>query len=258
MHPLSRITAAVLLTMTLGASALAASAWPSTSTLEIGGSVRAVDSNIEPSGLTWHSGRNQLFMVGDEGEIVAMDKDGNNVTKWSTSGDLEDITVQSTSSNSVFLADEDGKIVKYDLARSRTVKSWDVTAWMPEVNGAGMEALTYANGYFYAGYQANGKIYVLDLSRSTARKVREISGPSGYTDLSGLHYRDGYLYALYSNTLFIMTTDGTVKASYSVPGTDQEGIALGADSNGDGDADMYIAEDSSQNLYQFDGFPLYR
>ncbi len=258
MHTVSRMMAAAVLTVALSATALAATAWPSNSTFEIGGQVRELVSGIEPSGLMWHSGRNQLFMVGDEGQIVAMDKDGSNPTVWNAGGDLEDITVQSTSSNFVFLADEDGKIVKYDLSRSRAVKSWDVTRWMPEVNGAGMEALTYANGYFYAGYQANGKIYVLDLSRSTPRKVREINAPSGYTDISGLHYRDGYLYALYSNTLFVMTTDGTVKETYSVPGSDQEGLALGADSNNDGDADMYVAEDSTGNLYQYDNFPIYR
>lgn len=257
MRPSIRLMAAFFALMLMSLPVLAAEAWPTDATTEIGSATRTLSPDIEPSGLAWHSGRNQLLMVGDEGQLVAMDKDGSNPVLWNVGGDLEDVAIQNPSSNYVFLADEDGRIIKYDLARSRTVKSWDVTAWMPEVNGAGMEALTYAEGYFYAGYQANGKIYKLRLRNGQMTKVGEIAGPSGYTDLSGLHYRDGYLYALYSSTLFVMKTDGTVMTSYSVPGSDQEGLALGADSNGDGDADMYIAEDSSGNVYSYDNFPIY-
>ena len=238
--------------------------WPASGdAVKISGSLESVMPNIEPSGLAWHSGRNQLLVVGDEGELAAMNVDGSNVSTWNVGGDLEDVAVADPSSSYVYLADENGKIVKFDLSSGTTVQSWSVTTWMPEVScgswgTCGMEALTYADGYFYAGYQYTGEIFVLDLSGSTAVKVAEWSGLSdyGYTNVNGLHYRDGYLYALYSWVMAVMDTDGTVLEVYYVKGSAQEGLALGNDSNGDGDADMFIAQDTG-GVYGYDEFPLY-
>lgn len=255
---------AVLLVSSLSASAFAASAWPTTATVEIGAGARTVAPGVEPSGLAWHSGLNKLLMVGDEGQLLTMNTDGTSVTLYQVGGDLEDVTVADPASNYVYLADEGtstvgARILKYDLSTSRIVQTWDMSTLMPELNGAGMEGLTYADGYFYAGYQYNGKIYKLDLSGTSVVEAGTFAGlsTSGYTDLSGLHYRDGYLYALYSSVMAIMDMNGGVQASYSVSGSDQEGLALGADSNNDGDADMFIAEDSTGMLYAYDNFPIY-
>lgn len=255
----SSFVLSVFLFASLAGSALAAEAWPATSQVEIGASIRALYPAIEPSGLAWHSGRDQLLLVGDEGQLIAFNTDGSNPTLWNVGGDLEDVAVVDPSSSSVYLVDEDGKILKYDLSTSAVTQTWDLTGLLPEVSGRGMEGLTYAEGYFYVGYQYDGKIYVLDLSGTTATKVNEFAGlsGSGYTDLSGLHYRDGYLYVLYASTMAVMGLDGTVYTTYSVPGIDQEGLALGLDSNGDGDANMYIAEDATGNIYSYDNFPLY-
>src|SRR3989338_3067400 len=140
--------------------------WPASGdAVKISGSLESVMPNIEPSGLAWHSGRNQLLVVGDEGELAAMNVDGSNVSTWNVGGDLEDVAVADPSSSYVYLADENGKIVKFDLSSGTTVQSWSVTTWMPEVScgswgTCGMEALTYADGYFYAGYQYTGEIFV--------------------------------------------------------------------------------------------------
>lgn len=244
--------------------ALTVSDWPTTTSGErISASLESVFPAIEPSGLAWHAGLSQLFVVGDEGELASINvADGSFVNGWRVGGDLEDIAFTDSNTSFAYLADEDGKIVKFDLSAGTTVQSWDVTPWMPELrcgdSTCGMEALTYANGYFYAGYQYNGKIYILDLSGSSAIKVGEWSGLStdGYTGISGLHYRDGYFYALYRNTMAVLGPDGTVLAAYSVPGFAQEGLALGNDSNGDGDANMFIAQDLG-GIYSYDNFPLY-
>lgn len=258
---LSLVFVFALLLSTVSA-AVAATAWPADAGVEIGSGVRAAYSTVEPSGLLWHSGRNQLMMVGDEGQLMAFNTDGSNVTLWNVGGDLEDLAVVDPSSAYVYLDDENGRILKYNLTTSSIAQSWDTTAYVPELGGLGMEGFTYANGYFYGGYQYNGKIYIFDLSGSTVTKVGELAGLSGqgYTDISGLHYRDGYLYALYSSTLAVMDLQGNVKATYTVPGADQEGIALGADSNGDGDANMFIAQDNGGApgyLYSYDNFPIY-
>ena len=251
-------------------SAFAANlAWPaSTTAVDIGASLKTAVAAIEPSGLVWHSGRNQLMGVGDEGQVFAMNADGSGVTVWTVSGsDLEDITVVDPSSSTVYLADENGRIIKYNLSTSSVTQTWSVTDWMPELDcdgnvatssTCGMEALTYANGYFYAGYQYTGKIFKLDLSGNTAVKLDEFTAHSATsTDISGLTYKDGYLYALYSSTLAVMDTQGNVKVTYSVPGSDQEGIAIGMDSNNDGDADIFIAHDTPAQVYDYDNFLIY-
>lgn len=252
----------------VSAASLTVNSWPASSTAV------AIDSNLdsvlpgnEPSGLAWHSGRNQLIGVGDDNQVFAMNADGSNLSVWQVSGDLEDITVADPASSYVYLADEDGYIVKYNLSNGTKAQTWDVRTWMPEkdcdgdpstTSTCGMEALTYANGYFYAGYQYNGKIYVFDLSGNTALLESTWSALSsyGYTSFSGLTYKDNYLYALYRNTMGVLDLNGNVLTAYSVPGSNPEGLALGNDSNNDGDADMFIAQDSS-GVYAYDNFSIY-
>lgn len=253
------------LSLLMASSAFAVSDWPTvTSGDRISTQLESIFPAIEPSGLAWHTGRNQLLVVGDEGELAAMNADGSSATGWFVGGDLEDVTVADPSSNDVYLADENGKIVKFDLSSGRVIQSWSVTEWMPKLTcpwgtgTCGMEALTYADGYFYAGYQYNGRIYILDLSGDTAVKIGEWDAlaAQGYSGISGLHYRDGYFYALYTSTMAVLDAQGAVQVTYSVPGSAQEGLAFGNDSNGDGDANMFIAQDSG-GIYSYDNFPLY-
>lgn len=247
----------------VSAASLTVNGWPASSTaVAIDAGLDSALPGNEPSGLAWHSGRNQLVGVGDEGQVFAMNADGSNLTVWQVGGDLEDIAVADPASPYVYLADEDGYIVKYNLSNGTKAQTWDVRTWMPELacgsSSCGMEALTYANGYFYAGYQYNGKIYVFDLSGNTASLETTWNALSsyGYTSFSGLHYRDNYLYALYRNTMGILDLNGNVLTAYTVPGSNPEGLALGNDSNNDGDADMFIAQDSS-GVYAYDDFPIY-
>lgn len=270
MHPFSRILVSLLVFAGLSTTALAATtilSWPTNGTVEIGSGARALYSALEPSGLVWHSGRNQLMVVGDEGQVIAMDEDGSNASLWSVSGDLEDITMVDPSSNYVYLADEDGSIKKYNLSTRAVTQTWSVTTWMPELDcdgiasttsTCGMEALTYADGYFYAGYQYTGKIFKLDLSGTTAVKMAEYTAYSASNrSISGLTYKDDYLYALYNDTLVVMDLSGNIKTAYDVPNSGQEGVAIGEDGNADGDANIFIAEDGTGRIYSYDNFPLY-
>lgn len=254
----SRLLLSAILVTSFSSVAFAVNAWPASSTVEIGSGVRAAYPGIEPSGLAWHSARNQLLTVGDEGQLAAFNADGSNVIVWNIGGDLEDVTVADPASNYVYLANEDGWIYKFNIVTGTIAQSWDVRTWMPEVacgtGSCGMEALTYANGYFYAGYQLNGKIFVLDLNGSSAEKVNEFVAIRA--GISGLNYNGGYLYALYNGTLSVLDMNGNEKISYSVPGLKQEGVTLGFDSNNDGDANMYIAQDSGE-IYSNDNFPIY-
>jgi len=257
-------------TASVYAADLVVNSWPaSTVAVDISAAFNAAVPGIEPSGLAWHSGRKQLLLVGDAGQLVAMNTDGSNVTVWNVGGDLEDVAVVDPTSPYVYLGDENGEILEYNLSSGSITQTWSVNAWMPpedcdgdpKTSGTcGMEALTYADGYFYAGYQFNGKIFKLDLSGDSAVKVTEYAGLSsyGYTNLAALSYVNGSLYALYDGAYLLeqMSLDGTMQNVYSVPGIDTEGFVIGEDGNGDGDANAYIAEDSTGEVYMYDNFPL--
>jgi hypothetical protein len=269
MKKLSNLALALVLLMSTTALAFAATAWPSTDYTEIGDSVRALYPAVEPSGLAWDSSLNKLLMVGNEGHLFALNPDGSDAKMVTVSGDLEGVVPVG---DYIYVADENGRFLKlqvnFDEGTVSILQTWDTTPWMKEVTcpggfgACGAEALTYADGYFYAGYQYNGKIYKFDLSGSTPVKVGELAGLStyGYWDISDLSYRDGYLYALYTSKLAIMDMEGNVQVIYDVPGVDNEGIALGNDSNGDGDANMFLAEDNAGDtghIYSHDNFPVY-
>ena len=158
-----RLALFVTLTIILGTSVVSAAglvlnAWPaSQDAVSIDATLDSVLPGNEPSGLAWHSGRGQLLGVGDEGQLFAMNTDGSKLTVWQVGGDLEDVTVADPSSSYVYLADENGYIVKYNLSTGGKVQSWDIRNWLPELDcdgdssttsTCGMEALTYADGYF--------------------------------------------------------------------------------------------------------------
>lgn len=223
------------------------------------------DATFEPSGIVWHSGRSQLIAVGDEGQVAIMNADGSNVTLWNlgNSYDLEDVTISDATSSFVYLLDENtSSALQFDLTTgSLTGKSWSFSDKISEVNGAGAEGLTWASGSFYVGWQYDGDIYVysanLDVSGSQTF-TQEIHMTTGYTDISGLAFSSDTqrIYALYDglDLLEERTLDGTLQASYSVPGSNQEGVTL-INSCAGSLATMVIAEDSGA-VMSYSGYPI--
>ena len=248
------------------------SAWPAGAGTEIGS---LLPSGYEPSGLVWHQRLGVLFLVSDDGWISWMDQSGNSPVTWTPGGDLEGIAVADADSDYLYLGVEDpDSIREFDLTTGAlTGKSWDLTPWMTGAAGEGLEALTFvpdgdhpyapsgSGGLFYAGLQADGRIYVFDadLARSgVVSHIDTIEPYPGLTDLSGLHYHaeTGVLYAVFDtwNLLLEMETDGTVIEAFLLPGDTQEGVTLMTSCPASATS-IFIAEDAGE-VWRYDGYPV--
>ncbi len=247
-------------------SVWAASAWPaSTQGTSIGGGFAGMTPAFEPSGIEWLSGRSQFVVVGDEGQVATMNADGSAAKVWDLgrSYDLEGVAVADGNSSRVYLLDENtSSALEFDLTTGTlTGKVWSFADKLSEIDGSGAEALAYANGAFYVGWQYDGDIYVYpaDLAVSGSQVFeREIHMTSGYVDLAGLTYNSDTqrLYALYDglNLIEERSLSGELLASYTAPGVNQEGIAFVNNCAGS-NATVAIAEDSG-NVVSYAGYPI--
>jgi len=219
--------------------------------VSVGGNLPA---GYETSGVVWHSRVQKLFLVGDGGTVSSMSANGTGVTNWSVGGDLEGITIARPQSDFVYVGVEHpDSIREFNIATGQVTRTFSLTPWMTGPDNSGLEALTFVpdagnpeGGLFYAGLQADGRIFVFQLpilssTTSTAvTHVRTISALNGVTDISDMHYEagQGALYAIYdsANLLRAMKPDGTLIKEWNLPGSNQEGLALKG-------TDLYIGED---------------
>ena len=232
-------------------------------------------SGYEPSGALWHPGLGRLLIVHDGGGIAAMDADGDDVETWRCPGDLEAITmVDPDDEDVVYVGVErpDG-IKAFDLDEGEVVGWWDLTEWMRGPDNWGLEALTFVPveylprfplyndgrgsrydtpGFFYAGLEDTGRIYIFDVDLDHSGRVSHVAtlAPTGYRFISGLYFHEstGLLYALYNSVdrVFEMTAAGEVLHEWQLPRGYLEGITIRAVCE-DGDAEeamMVIAEDT--------------
>jgi hypothetical protein len=224
------------------------------------------DSTFEPSGIEWHSGRSQFVIVGDEGQVAMINAAGGDVHMWALGNtyDFEGVAIDPSILGYAYLLDENtSSAFEFDLeAGALTGKSWSFSDKISEVDGAGAEGLAYANGSFYVGWQYDGDIFVysVDLETSGSQSfVQEIHTTSGYYDISGLTYNSdtNRLAAIYDslNILEEWSLDGTtLLASYSLPGSNQEGVAFVNDC-ASSTATVVVAEDSGA-VVSYAGYPM--
>lgn len=192
---------------------------------------------------------------------------GGSITNWSPGGNLEGITVAFPSSNFVYLGDETaGTIREFNFVTNQVTRSFNVSAWLNGSDNRGLEALTFVpngadpeGGLFYAGLQRTGEVFVFRLpitSSATSTTVNLISSftpVAGRTDLSDLAYdwNTNTIYAIWdgANRIRRMQPNGSLIQEWILPGSNQEGIALG---NGS----LFIAEDTSSThpVMRYDNF----
>lgn len=208
----------------------------------------------ETSGIAWHSRLQKFFLVSDGGIVSSMNADGTGVSLWSLGGDLEGICIARPQSNFVYLGIEHpDSIREFNIATGQVTRTFTLTSWMTGPDNSGLEALTFVpdagdpeGGLFYAGLQADGRIFVFRLPiRSSATStvvthIRTIPAGNGISDISDMHYEagQGVLYAIYdgANLLRAMTPDGTLMREWVLPGNDQEGVTLRG-------IELYVGED---------------
>jgi hypothetical protein len=222
----------------------------------------------EPSGALWHTRLNKFFTVWDNGVVSMMDYDGGNIISWSVSGDLEGICVSDPNSDFIYVGVEgpDDGIKEFNVAAGQVTRFFNLAPWMQSSDpNLGLEALTYVpdtssseDGYFFAGLQETGTIYVFELpvvSSSTDTTVTFIDSiHMGLPFISGLDYNIecGLLYAMWRffPRLRAMLLDGTVIAEWDLPGDSQEGVALW-EGLSPGHAQIFIAEDNGE-VWRYD------
>lgn len=256
-------------------SAVAAS-WPSSDSTgaNISSAVLARNSGFEPSGAVWHEGRGAFLVIGDDGDLAEISASGALLNYWWVGGDLEDVTYSDSSSNLVYLADEgNSRAIEFDLSSGAlTGRTWSFADYISSVSGSGLEGLTWVpdgahpfgttsmGGLFYAGWQYDGDIFIYEPESSGASTyLYEIHTASGYSDISGLDYDEDTetLYAVYDGLNLIEewdTTSSTLLASYTLPGYDQEGVAV-VSSCSSGTASVLVAEDSGRVML-YGGYPV--
>src|SRR4030042_6297742 len=130
-------------------------------------------------------------------------------------------------------------------------------------DNSGLEGLAYRGGYFLAGLQADGKIYVFNVNLNVSGDVshiQTITPNASYTsDISGIEVNSntGITYVIYDtyDALIEMNAANEIVKHYSVPGTAQEGIAVKTNCLSRS-ADVYIANGDSGQVVKYTNYPI--
>ena len=232
----------------------------------------------EPSGIVYSASRGTLFVVGDEGDICELLLDGTLIgKKHINKADLEGITIDPATGLLYTIKEQSMMILEFHPDSLEPLRQFPIEATFGALiparknSNRGIEAITFApdpghpsGGTFFIANQgwrtrhAKGVAAVYEIAaplqdsadaNPTAHMVRYFE--PGISDLSGLHYDDRLQQLLLisdnHDTLMLLTTDGEIRASYLLPGENQEGITL------DSEGYLYIAEDSGDIIkYTFD------
>jgi len=265
-HRLLRVWLAVVCGLAVAPTAWSADPFPPEALpgVSIGGNLPPV---YETSGIVWHSRVQKLFLVSDGGTVSSMSASGTGLTNWSVGGDLEGVTVANPLSDFVYLGIEHpDSICEFNIATGQVTRTFSLTGWMKGPDNSGLEALTFVpdasnpeGGLFYAGLQADGRIFVFQLpilssTTSTAvTHIQTIPDLNGVSDISDMNYHvsQGVLYTIYdsANLLRAMKPDGTLLKEWNLPGNDQEGLTLEGN-------ELYIGEDygSGGDVFRYSNF----
>lgn len=222
----------------------------------------------EPSGIVFHFQRRTLFVVGDEGDICEITKDGVLIKSKQIKGfEFEGITYDPSTGLLYAAREGDERIVEinpedFKILHQFVIERTFSGSTVLKAGGEGIEAITFVPN---SNHPEGGTFFVANQSfdlddKEDASAIIEVEAPirsgSGgeleakiiryvplrVIDLAGLQY-DGVSDHLYvisdaTNTFFEITKEGEVLRSYAFPGDNQEGITV------DDEWFLYIAQDS--------------
>jgi hypothetical protein len=223
------------------------------------------ESFNEPSGICWHSGRETLFVVGDEGDVCEIETDGTLIKrKRIRKADFEGIT-HDPATGLLYIAVEGLEAVlevdpeTFDVLREFSIPRTLDGGTLMKAKGQGIEAITFVpdsehpqGGLFLVANQAFdltdeediSAIFQVELPLRDPGAAPKLLGyfEPGIIDLSGLHYdpATGNIFVIsdVTNTIHEYSADHVLLRSYAFPGENQEGIT--ADNAGF----WYVAQDS--------------
>jgi len=194
-------------------------------------------------------------LVSDGGIISSMDVDGSNVVNKTIGGDLEGVTVADPNTDFVYIGVEQrDSILEYNIVSQTVTRTFYLDSYMTGPDNSGLEALAFVpdyvsleGGYFYAGLQATGEIFIFELpiktsaSSTTVDLIEKFSTHYGF-DISDMYYDpiDDILYSIYDTSNRLVSTDTEVAyiEEWFLPLNDQEGFSL------DDSCHVYVGEDT--------------
>ena len=144
--------------------------------------------------------------------------------------DMEGLTF-AEGTDKLYIGDEYNYIYELDLTSGQVTREWNLADMgLNTATDRGIEALTYLNGYFYAGIQEETRVYQLDLhldatspNENAYQQVDAIASFDTSSPPSGLFgAADGTLYMVAfgggsaSQTIYNFSTDGTLNCSIAL------------------------------------------
>jgi uncharacterized protein YjiK len=213
----------------------------------------------EPSGIAFSAARGTLFVVGDEGSLVEVSRDGNVLAQMKTGGNLEDLAVHEPSGRLVLLSEKKGELIVVDGAGQKTGQfKLDAPALLGEApvdKNQGFEGLAFrpeagrpGGGVFYLVHQRAPAVLVaiafdpLAPSGSIgAESLISRTTVAGRDDLTAVTF-DAALDRLIviadsKDRLGLLKTSGEEEAEIVLPGIQQEGLSFDPEGN------LWIADD---------------
>ena len=214
----------------------------------------------EPSGIVFSPSRHTFFVVGDEGSLVEVAKDGKVVAQIPTGGNLEDVAVHSPSGRLVLLSEKKGELVVLDPVSGKKTGKFklDDAALLGETGvdkNQGFEGVAFrkedgrpGGGVFYLVHQRMPAMLVavaFDPLAATgtigAESLISRSEVPNREDLTAVTY-DAALDRLFviadsKDRLVMLSRSGEEEAEIVLPGAQQEGLAFDPEGN------LWIADD---------------
>ena len=223
----------------------------------------------EASGIVWHPALGRLFAVGDRGTLAELEPSGRVLERHRVKGNLEDVAVHGPSGRLVLLAEKKGELVVWDPATSSETARFtlDVAAILGKEQAdpnQGFEGITFRDEQ---GSPGGGTFYLVH-QRKPARLVSLAFDPTGpartigaqdvvarhslkpFEDLTAVTWSEtlGRLLVIADSDdrLLVVTPAGTIGAVFSLPGGQQEGLAL------ESDGTLWVA-DEREGLFKIPG-----
>lgn len=221
----------------------------------------------EPSGVTYHARTSHLFVVGDEGSLVELDKNAQVLKKHKVEGNLEDLAVHSPTGNLLLLSEKKSELSLYDPASEQELRRWkmrraELLGEEPGARNTGFEGLAFrenptreGGGIFYLLHQSMPEMLV-----GVAIDLTAPSGPLKATVISRFALTEKNTKAAFyvpsldrllvlsaHKGIVVLRMDGTSETEFKLGGRQPEGMCL------DDEGNLWIAEDRGKALLRFNG-----
>lgn len=260
---------------TLHAQAISPSAWPTwdTSGTDISQDILAYDSGFEPSGISWHKDRQTFFVADDGGNLAEITETGSLEHIWNTGLNLEGVAIPERTGDAVYLVDENTNVIHAFSLTTETISgtTWDISPYLSYANNLGIEGLewipdgqhafgtTPMGGIFLCGWQNDGNLYAFipDAQGGVTAKGGIVTSVD-YTDVAGIDYNPDTqsIFSVYDSWDMLQEyspTGGNEVAEYTMPSSDQEGIAVVTDCTTELST-VTIADDAG-HIFTYKDFP---